>query len=496
MKMMTRSSGILMPMSSLPSPYGIGTMGKAAYEFIDFLKAAGQKYWQLLPMGPTSYGDSPYASFSTFAGNPYFIDLDMLVEDGLLKKAELKGIRWSVKKDRVDYGLIFQSRFKILRKAFHNGREALKEEIAAFRRENAGWLEDYALFMAVKGKFNLAGWTQWPDEDIRLHKPEAVEKYGRELKEEVDFYVFMQFLFFRQWEALRAYAREAGVQFIGDIPIYVAMDSADVWSAPQYFQLDGENVPTEVSGVPPDAFTEDGQLWGNPLYDWDAMAADGYGWWIRRIDGAKKLYDVIRIDHFRGLESYWAVPYGAETAKEGQWRPGPGMKLVGVLASWFHDLSFIAEDLGYVTPEVKALLADSGFPGMKILEFAFDAHGESDYLPHRCTSNSVCYMGTHDNDTVQGWLETMSEDDLDFASRYMHITEDEGWNWGLIRTGMATASNLFVVQMQDVLELPADCRMNTPGTSSGNWQWRMQPGLLTEELAAKLLTYTKTFRRC
>ena len=496
MKMMTRSSGILMPMSSLPSPYGIGTMGKAAYEFIDFLKAAGQKYWQLLPMGPTSYGDSPYASFSTFAGNPYFIDLDMLVEEGLLKKADLKGIRWSVKKDRVDYGLIFQSRFKVLRKAFQNGRESLQEEITAFRRENAGWLEDYALFMAVKGKFNLAGWTQWPDEDIRLHKPEAVEKYGRELKEEVDFYVFMQFLFFRQWEALRAYAKEAGVQFIGDIPIYVAMDSADVWSAPQYFQLDSENVPTEVSGVPPDAFTEDGQLWGNPLYDWDAMASDGYGWWIRRIDGAKKLYDVIRIDHFRGLESYWAVPYGAETAKDGQWRPGPGMKLVGVLASWFHNLSFIAEDLGYVTPEVKALLADSGFPGMKILEFAFDAHGESDYLPHRCTSNSVCYMGTHDNDTVQGWLKTMSEDDLDFASRYMHITEDEGWNWGLIRTGMATASNLFVVQMQDVLELPAGCRMNTPGTSSGNWQWRMLPGLLTEELAAKLLTYTKTFRRC
>lgn len=495
MKMMKRSSGILMPMSSLPSPYGIGTMGRAAYEFVDFLKAAGQRYWQLLPMGPTSYGDSPYASFSTFAGNPYFIDLDMLVEEGLLKKADLKGIRWSVKKDRVDYGLIFQSRFRVLRRAWQNGREELEEKVAAFRRENAGWLEDYALFMAVKGKFNLAAWTQWPDEAIRLHKPEAVAEYSRELKEEIDFYVFMQFLFFRQWEALRSYAQEAGVQFIGDIPIYVAMDSADVWSAPQYFQLDGENVPTEVSGVPPDAFTEDGQLWGNPLYDWDAMAADGYGWWIRRIDGAKKLYDVIRIDHFRGLESYWAVPYGAETAKEGRWLPGPGMKLVGVLASWFQDLSFIAEDLGYVTPEVKALLADSGFPGMKILEFAFDAHEESDYLPHRCTGNSVCYMGTHDNDTVRGWLETMNEEDLDFAARYMHITGDEGWCWGLIRTGMATASNLFVVQMQDVLELPAGCRMNTPGTSSGNWQWRMLPGALTGELAERLLTYTRTFRR-
>lgn len=493
---MTRSSGILMPMSSLPSPYGIGTMGRAAYEFVDFLKAAGQKYWQLLPMGPTSYGDSPYASFSTFAGNPYFIDLDTLVEEGLLEKADLEGIRWCIREDRVDYGLIFQSRFRVLRKAFQKGRGALREEIAAFRRENAGWLEDYALFMAVKGRFKLSAWTQWPDEAIRLHKPEAVERYSRELKEEVDFYIFMQFLFFRQWEALRSYARENGIRFIGDIPIYVAMDSADVWSAPQYFQLDSENVPTEVSGVPPDAFTEDGQLWGNPLYDWDAMAADGYGWWIRRIDGAKKLYDVIRIDHFRGLESYWAVPYGAETAKEGRWRPGPGMKLVGVLASWFHDISFIAEDLGYVTPEVRALLADSGFPGMKILEFAFDAHGESDYLPHRCTRNSICYMGTHDNDTVQGWLETMGEEDLAFASRYMHITEDEGWCWGLIRTGMATASTLFVVQMQDVLELPADCRMNTPGTSAGNWQWRMLPGLLTEKLAEKLLTYTKTFRRC
>lgn len=495
MKTMKRSSGILMPMSSLPSQYGIGTMGQCAYDFIDFLKAAGQKYWQLLPMGPTSYGDSPYSSFSTFAGNPYFIDLDMLIEDGLLEEKDLKGVNWGKDPERVDYGRIYQSRFKILRKAYRQGWEPMQEQIAAFRRENAGWIENYALYMAVKSSFDMASWTQWPDEAIRLHRPEAVEWYSGALKEEINFYVFMQFLFFKQWDALRAYAKEQGIQFIGDIPIYVAMDSADVWSDPQYFQLDSENVPTEVSGVPPDAFTEDGQLWGNPLYDWDAMRADGYGWWIRRIDGAKKLYDVIRIDHFRGLESYWAVPYGAETAKEGKWLPGPGMKLVGVLASWFHDLSFIAEDLGYVTPEVKALLADSGFPGMKILEFAFDAHGESDYLPHHCVKNSVCYMGTHDNDTVKGWLETMSEDDLEFASQYMHITEDEGWCWGLIRTGMSTASNLFVVQMQDVLELPASCRMNTPGTSVGNWQWRMLPGVITDELAEKLLCYTKTFRR-
>ena len=495
MKELKRSSGILMHMSSLPSNYGIGSMGKCAYDFIDFLKSAGQKYWQLLPLGPTSYGDSPYSSFSSFAGNPYFIDLDILIEDGLLKKEELQGLDWGSDPARVDFGCIFQNRFKVLRLAFQRGREPLKAQVEAFRRENASWLEDYALFMAVKAHFNMVSWTEWKDEGIRLHRREAVERYSRELKEEIDFYVFMQYLFFKQWEKLRSYAKKQGIQFIGDIPIYVAMDSADVWSDPQYFMLNGENVPTEVAGVPPDAFTEDGQLWGNPLYNWEKMKSDGYGWWIRRIDGAKKLYDVIRIDHFRGFDSYWAVPWGEKTAKNGKWCPGPGMGLVGVLGSWFHDLSFIAEDLGYITPSVRKLVEDSGFPGMKILEFAFDAHGESDYLPHRCDKDSVCYMGTHDNDTVAGWLETTDEDSLDFARRYMHITQDEGWSWGLIRTGMSTASRLFVVQMQDVLELTAGCRMNTPGLSSGNWQWRMLPGSLRPELAEKLLEYTWTFRR-
>ena len=390
----------------------------------------------------------------------------------------MKGINWGSDPARVDYGCIFQHRFKVLRKAFHRGRESLKEQVEAFRRENGSWLENYALFMAVKAKFNMVSWTEWKDEGIRLHRRDAVERYSRELKEEIDFYVFMQYLFFRQWEKLRAYAKKQGIQFIGDIPIYVAMDSADVWSDPQYFMLDRDNVPTEVAGVPPDAFTEDGQLWGNPLYNWDKMKSDG----LRLVDTpyrrGKKLYDVIRIDHFRGFDSYWAVPWGAKTAKEGCWRPGPGMSLVGVLGSWFHDLSFIAEDLGYITPSVRKLVEDSGFPGMKILEFAFDAHGESDYLPHRCDKNSVCYMGTHDNDTVAGWLKTTDEENLDFARRYMHIGDDEGWSWGLIRTGMATASNLFVVQMQDVLELPAGCRMNTPGTSSGTGNGVCCPALL------------------
>ena len=492
---MDRSSGVLMSMSSLPSNYGIGTMGKSAYKFVDFLKASGQKYWQLLPLGPTSYGDSPYASFSTFAGNPYFIDLDMLVKEGLLKTAELKKLDWGTDPERVDYGKIYESRFTVLRKAFKRGAEKLAEEIAAFREENVRWIENYALYMAVKAHFDMKSWTEWPDEDIRLHKSEAVEKYGELLKEDVDFYVFMQYLFYKQWDALREYAHENGVEFIGDIPIYVALDSADVWSEPQFFQLDEDGFPSEVSGVPPDAFTAEGQLWGNPLYDWDAMRNDGYGWWLRRIDGARRLYDVIRIDHFRGLESYWSVPADEDTAINGKWMPGPGMGLVGVLQGWFKNLRLIAEDLGYLTPEVAKLLSDSGLPGMKVLQFAFDAHGDSGYLPHLCNPNSVCYIGTHDNDTVMGWLETLGKEDKKFASTYMHITEDEGWCWGLIRTGMATASNLFVVQMQDLLELGAQSRMNTPGTSSGNWQWRMLPDAIDKKLSKKLRFYTETFRR-
>ena len=491
---MNRSSGILMAMSSLPSKYGIGTMGKCAYEFVDFLKAAGQKYWQLLPLGPTSYGDSPYSSFSTFAGNPYYIDLDILVEDGLLKKSELKGVSRVDDAERVDYGRIYAERFDVLRIAFERGRETLRDELNAFRAANA-WVENYALYMAVKSKFNMVSWLEWPDEGIRLHREDAVRAYREELGGDVEFYVFLQYEFYKQWQALRDYAHERGIQFIGDIPIYVALDSADVWSDPQFFQLDENNVPTEVAGVPPDAFTADGQLWGNPLYDWGRMAADGYGWWIRRIDGAKRLYDVIRIDHFRGFDSYWAVPATDTTAINGQWRPGPGMRLVGVLTSWFSDLRFIAEDLGYTTPGVQKLLADSGLPGMKILEFAFDAHGESDYLPHRCGKNSVCYMGTHDNDTALGWLASTGKDDAAFAKRYMHITDDEGWCWGMIRTGMSTASDLFVMQMQDVLELDGGARMNVPGKPYGNWVWRMKSGAATKKLAKKLREYTETYRR-
>lgn len=492
---MNRSSGVLMPLSSLPSPYGIGTMGKSAFAFVDFLKAAGQRYWQLLPLVPAGAGDSPYSSYSTFAGNPDYIDLDLLTKYKLLKAKEIDETGWGDDPEQVDYETIHQKRAPLLRLAFKRGWEKLDNEIEAFRKNNR-WVENYALYMAIKEHFDMLPWTEWPEEDIRMHRDNALRYWADRLRDEVNYHVFLQYIFYFQWEKLKDYAHKQGVKFIGDIPIYVALDSADVWSEPQFFQLDEKNVPKQVAGVPPDPFTADGQLWGNPLYNWEALERDGFGWWIRRVEGAQKLYDVIRIDHFRGFESYWSVPYGETTAKNGTWRPGPGMKLVGVLTSWFHDLDFIAEDLGYVTDGVRRLVQDSGMPGMKILEFAFDAHGDSDYLPHCIPYNSVCYLGTHDNNTVLGWVKETGKRDRDFAARYMHITEDEGWCWGMIRTGMQTCADLFVMQMQDILELDGRARMNTPGVPLGNWRWRMLPDAATKELAKKLQLYTRTFRRC
>ena len=489
-----RASGVLMPMSSLPSKYGIGNLGKEARVFVDFLEESGQTYWQLLPLGPTSYGDSPYASPSSFAGNPYFIDPDDLIEKGMLTEDDVSGLDWGAEPDRVDYGLIYQNRFSILRKAYNNSKERLSAEIESFRRKNAGWVDNYALFMSLKVHFGMVSWIEWP-ENVRLRKPDVLDYYRWEQADEIGFWIFTQYLFFEQWTKLKEYALKHGIKFIGDVPIYVALDSADVWSEPQYFQLDRHYVPTEVAGVPPDDFTADGQLWGNPLYDWDRMKADGYGWWIRRIEGVARLYDVIRIDHFRGIESYWAVPYGDKTAVKGKWKKGPGMDLVGMLTSWFSDLEFIAEDLGYPTPEVKKLLSDSGLPGMKILQFAFYADGESDYLPHNIEKNSVCYIGTHDNETTCGWLEGTREKDLAYAEEYIHKTADESWCRALIRTGMASASNLFVCTMQDLLELPKECRMNTPGNPQGNWCWRMLPGAVDTKLAKELKKLTKLYRR-
>ena len=491
---MDRSSGILLPVSSLPSPCGIGTLGRAAYAFADFLHAAGQKYWQLLPLGPTSYGDSPYQSFSNFAGNPYFIDLEMLVNDGLLEQSELEEADWGDNPRYVDYGKIFASRFTVLRQAFRRGYSRDREAVEAFRQENQ-WLDNYALYMAVKASFGMKSWLEWPDEDIRLRKSEAVARYSKDLAEDIAFYSYLQYLFYRQWNALRDYIHSLDIQIIGDMPIYVAMDSADVWAEPEFFQLGEDLVPTEVSGVPPDYFTADGQLWGNPLYDYKRMKADGYDWWIRRVEGAGRLFDIIRIDHFRGLESYWAVPYGETTAKNGRWRKGPGMALVGMLVKRFPDLQFIAEDLGFLTPAVHQLLRRSKLPGMKVLEFAFDTREPSNYLPHTYDRHCVCYVGTHDNETVMQWREQADRSSVTMARNYLGLSEAEGFHWGMIRGGMSSVADTFVVQMQDCLGLGAEGRMNTPGTLGGNWQWRLLPGEASPALAKKIYLYTRLYGR-
>lgn len=483
-----------MAVSSLPSPYGIGTLGKAAYDFADFLHASGQSYWQMLPLGPTSYGDSPYQSFSTYAGNPYFIDPDLLVEDGLLTKAECDACDWGDGPRHVDYGKIYDSRFDLLRRAYRRGWERDAEAVAAFAAENH-WLADYALYMACKRHFGMKAWSEWEDADIRLRKPEALAQYRALLQDDIRFYTYLQFLFFRQWNALRDYVHELGIRIIGDLPIYVAMDSADVWAEPQFFQLDDALIPKAVSGVPPDYFSEDGQLWGNPLYDWDAMRQDGYGWWIRRIDGAGKLYDVLRLDHFRGFADYWAVPYGAATAREGRWVSGPGMDLIDRLNGWFSQLEFIAEDLGYPTPAVAQLLRDSGWPGMKVLEFAFDSRDSGGCPPHTYGYHCICYTGTHDNSPLALWRTEAAADDVAYASAYLALTEEEGFHWGMIRGGMSCAADLFIAQLQDYLGLGAGHRMNTPGTPTGNWTWRLLPGELTKPLAEKICRMTRLYGR-
>ena len=489
-----RSSGILMPIFSLPSPYGIGTMGAAARDFVDFLAEAGQRWWQILPVGPTSYGDSPYQSPSTFAGNPYFIDLDLLVGDGLLMQSEIDALSWGSDPERVDYGLLYENRYILLQKATDRGFERDADKVAAFERANAGWLPDYALFMALKRHFDMRCWLEWPLE-VRLRRPAALEEYRRALAADIRLFTYIQYLFYTQWSDLRAYAHQKGVGIIGDLPIYVALDSVDVWASPESFQLDEKGFPVDVSGVPPDYFSEDGQLWGNPLYDYEAMQKDGFGWWIRRVEGAAKVYDVIRIDHFRGFESYWAVPYGEKTAKKGRWVKGPGMALVGVLRDWFHHIRFIAEDLGEPSPDVVRLLEDSGFPGMKVLEFAFDSEEPGAYLPHAYGPNCVCYAGTHDNDTVAGWLATADKKTVSRARAYLGLNRQEGAVWGLVRGGMSSVSNLFVTQMQDYLELGSEARMNTPGVATGNWQWRMRPDAITPKLTEKLAAITGRYGR-
>ena len=488
-----RESGILMHITSLPGPYGIGTMGKRAYSFVDFLERCGQSYWQILPLSPTGYGDSPYQAFSAFAGNHYLIDLDLLVEEGLLEQEELDDVDWGSDPNRVDFGKLYDHRTQVLRLAY--GRFVPDQDFHEFVQKNLGWLEDYSLFMALKARFHGANWQTWTI-GLMMRVPEALDCFRRELDEEVRFQYFLQYTFTRQWNRLRAYANGKGIRIIGDVPIYVPLDSADVWANPQLFQLSRSRRPKKVAGCPPDSFSADGQLWGNPLYDWDYMKSTGYEWWIRRLKAASRMYDVVRFDHFRGFESYWAIPAGDDTAKNGSWCLGPGMDFMNAVKKALPNLDIIAEDLGYVTPEVRQLQLDSGYPGMKVIEFAFDSREAGNYLPHLYPENSVCYTGTHDNVTLKQWFDDASEEDVAEAKAYLGLNGEEGYLWGMIRGGMSSVSKLCVVQMQDYLGLGAEARMNHPGTlSSQNWTWRAPEGFASEPLAQRIAAKTKRYGR-
>ena len=488
-----RKSGILMHITSLPGPYGVGTMGKNAYAFLEFLHKSGQQSWQMLPLTPTGYGDSPYQSCSAYAGNPYLIDLDTLVRQHLLKKEELLAVDWGNDDTRVDFGKLYNGRTPILKLAYSRFRN--DRALNAFMKKNGSWLNDYALYMALKETHGFAPWFRW-EEELKTRDPEALEAQRQALAEPIRFSCFVQYLFFKQWTALRKKAEEYGIELIGDVPIYVPYDSVEVWKDPQLFQLDEQLTPTAVAGCPPDAFTADGQLWGNPLYRWDVMEETGYKWWIDRLAAAGKLFDVVRLDHFRGFESYWSVPYGDENARGGKWVQGPGMMFVNALKKNLPNLDFIAEDLGFLTQEVLDLRDDSGYPGMKVLEFAFDSMEPSEYRPHTYTANTVCYTGTHDNMTMRQWFEEASEEAVKVAVDYMALTKKEGYVWGTIRTAMSAVSDRAIVQMQDYLNLGGEARMNFPGKPSGNWTWRAKKGYLTGSLAARILELTQRYDRC
>ncbi len=496
---MNRAAGILLSVSSLPGRFGIGCFSKSAYDFVDWLKEAGQTYWQILPLGPTSYGDSPYQSFSTFAGNPYFISLDELIEEGVLTEKECKNADFGKKADDIDYEKIYKKRYPLLRKAYERSRVSENPDYVRFVEENRWWLSDYALFMAVKDRFEGAPWTEWA-EDIRLRWSNAMDYYRRELYYDIEFQQYLQYKFFGQWRRLKAYANEKGIRIIGDIPIYVAMDSADAWAHPELFQLDENNVPTAVAGCPPDGFSADGQLWGNPLYRWDYHKNTGYDWWMSRMWYCFQLYDVVRIDHFRGFDEYYSIPFGSENAKNGHWEKGPGIDLFRCMERRLGRHEVIAEDLGYVTDSVRELVRESGFPGMKVLEFAFDSRDSgsaNDYLPHNYIENSVAYTGTHDNETVTGWFKSITKEERQMARDYLcdqHTPAKELYQ-SFIALVMRSSSRMCIVPMQDYMGLDNRCRMNQPSTLGKNWKWRLVKGDLSEELKEEILAVTKRYGR-
>lgn len=497
-----RKSGILCPVFSLPGNYGIGSFSKEAYKFVDFLAKAGQTYWQILPLGPTSYGDSPYQSFSTYAGNPYFIDLDELKRQGLLTDGELEAADLGKDPEDIDYGKLYQNRFPLLRKAFDRIDQETKEAVSSYRKDNQDWVEDYALYMAVKNTFGGVALSEW-DDDIRLRKPDAMRSYREKCRDDIDFYIWTQYEFYREWDALKGYANDKGIRIIGDIPIYVSADSADVWSHPELFELDQEYRPVHVAGCPPDGFAPEGQLWGNPVYRWDYHKKTGYAWWKMRIEKSALLYDVIRIDHFRGFDQYYSIPGNAKNAVIGEWVNGPGMDLFQALKPVLKEknVGIIAEDLGFITDTVRKLVSDSGFPNMKVLEFAFDVRdtgSANDYLPFNYPRNCVAYTGTHDNETVVGWLQGQDQETIDYVREFLDApksADDKELCRKMVRAVLSSPADTAVVPIQDHLGLDNSARINTPSTLGGNWRWRMKAGVLTEDLAEKIYTETKVYGR-
>lgn len=489
-----RASGILMHISSLPGQYGIGDLGKEAYSFVDFLVNASQKYWQVLPLGITGYGDSPYQSFSSYAGNPYFIDLDEFIESGYLTKDEIKSFDLGRDLTKVDYELLYKNKLHLLERAYEKARESLRENLYTFYMDNKEWLREFALFMSIKECHGGVSWLKW-NEEYRWKDSKIVGKFQKDNEYKIYFWVFTQYFFYKQWYSLKAYANSKGIQIIGDLPIYVAEDSHDLWGDSHLFNLDENLLPITVSGCPPDAFSEKGQLWGNPIYDWSVMEKENYRWWKNRIKHSFKMFDILRIDHFRGFESYWEIKYGSEDAILGQWIKGPGIKFFDSIKEELGDLNIIAEDLGFLTEDVKKLLKYSGFPGMKVLQFAFDSGEESDYLPHNYDKKSVVYTGTHDNSTIIGWFSKAKSQDVDYAKKYLKIDSNEGLNWGFIRGGWSSTAWLAITTMQDIFGLGDEARMNIPSTLGGNWTWRMKKTDLTIEIVEKLANMTRIYGR-
>lgn len=488
-----RSCGILMHISSLPSPYGIGTFGAEAEKFADWLKEAGQKYWQVLPIGPTGYGDSPYQPFSSFAGNPLLIDLDELVEHGYLAKKSLDTSDYGADPSYVDFDIVNRHKTALLREAFAGFTDDVG--YTSFVIEEQDWLDDYALFMALKDKFGGRPWSDW-DDDIKLREPEAVKRWTEELKDDIKFYKFVQYIFYRQWDRFHRYCNKNGIQLIGDIPIYVSPDCADVWAQPELFELDEKRVPKRVAGVPPDYFSATGQLWGNPLYNWEEMHKTGYKWWLKRIGKSKENFDMLRIDHFRAFDTYYAIPYGHKTAENGTWEKGPGMELFNAIKNDLGDVNIIAEDLGDIFDSVKELLRDTGFPGMRVLQFGFNPDNtDNDHLPHNYPKNCCAYTGTHDNSTIMQWYREADPKSRAMARRYVKPRLFERFSAACVRVVYASPANLAIIPMQDILGLGANARMNVPSTVGGNWKWRMLPGRLTASRAEKLRSLADTYFR-